>query len=112
MTICDLLRHGAGLPDHMHMESLQAEMAARMAAGGAAMPPEEAISFVLDAAPLFPAGSGRAYTDTGYLLLGLAIEAAVGRAFYHIVAERFLRPLGLESTEPSDRPDLPGLAVG
>ncbi|EDZ48562.1 beta-lactamase [Rhodobacterales bacterium Y4I] len=112
ITVRDLLRHGSGLPDHVHLETFQTEMGARMAGGGAAIGPEEALAFVQDAEPLFPAGSGWAYTDTGYLLLGLVIEDVSGRSFYDLVDTRFLDPLGLDDTAPSDRPDLPGLAVG
>lgn len=112
MTVGDLLRHGAGLPDHVHLDSFQSEMGARMAGGGPAITPQEAIAFVLDAELLFPAGAGWAYTDTGYLLLGLVIEEVTGQRFYDLVEARFLGPLGLADTGPSDRPDLPGLAVG
>jgi D-alanyl-D-alanine carboxypeptidase len=112
MTVGDLVHHASGLPDHVHLESFQAEMATRMSSGGAALSPEEAIAFVLDAEPLFPARSGWAYTDTGYLLLGLVIEEASGEAYYDLVRDRFLGPLGLTATAPSDRPDLPHLAVG
>ncbi|WP_245626789.1 serine hydrolase domain-containing protein [Aestuariivita boseongensis] len=112
MTLRDLLHHGSGLPDHVYLATFQAEMRARTATGGAAMRPEEAISFVLGADPLFPAGSGWAYSDTGYLLLGLVIEEVSGRSFYDLVGSRFLVPLSLDQTAPSDRPDLPGLAIG
>lgn len=112
MTVGDLMRHTAGLPDHVHQGAFQAEMARRMTSGAAAMSPEEAIAFVFDAEPLFPAGSGWSYSDTGYLLLGLVIEAASDRDYYDLVAERFLAPLALGATTPSDRPDLPGLEVG
>ncbi|WP_457773466.1 serine hydrolase [Phycobium rhodophyticola] len=87
-------------------------MARRMASEGAAFSPEESVAFILDATPAFPTGSGWAYTDTGYLLLGLAIEEASGQAYYDLVAERFLEPLGLTATTSSDRPTLLGLAVG
>ncbi len=112
MTVGDLLRHTSGLPDHVHLQGFQSEMAARMAGGSAAFKPEEAIAFVLDTDPLFPAGEGWAYSDTGYLLLGLVIEHAGGAAYYDLVAERFLTPLGLTATTPSDTPILPGLAAG
>lgn len=112
MRVGDLMCHGAGLPDHVHLDAFQAEMSLRMASGGAAFTPEEAIAYVLDAEPLFPAGQGWNYTDTGYLLLGLVIEAASDQSYYDLVTERFLQPLALTSTRPSDRPDLPGLAVG
>jgi D-alanyl-D-alanine carboxypeptidase len=112
MTVGDLVRHGAGLPDHVHLESFQIEMAERMGSGVAAFTPEEAIAFILDAEPLFEAGAGWAYTDTGYLLLGLVIEAASGRTYYDLVTERFLHPLGLADTRPSDTRALPELAAG
>lgn len=112
MTVGDLLRHTSGLPDHVHVEGFQSEMASRMASGSAGFTPEEAIAFVLDSDPLFPAGEGWAYSDTGYLLLGLVIEQAGGAAYYDLVAERFLTPLGLTATTPSDTPILPGLAAG
>lgn len=112
MTVGDLLRHTSGLPDHVHLQGFQFEMAARMAGGSAAFTPEEAIAFVLDADPLFPAGQAWAYSDTGYLLLGLVIEQAGRAAYYDLVAERFLVPLGLTATTPSDTPILPGLAAG
>ena len=112
MTVGDLLRHTSGLPDHVHLETFQSEMAARMASGSAAFTPEEAIAFVLDTDPLFPAGEAWAYSDTGYLLLGLVIEQASGAACYNLVDERFLTPLGLTATTPSDMRALPGLAAG
>jgi D-alanyl-D-alanine carboxypeptidase len=112
MTVADLMRHAAGLSDHVHMEPFQADMRARLRDGADAPAPEEAIGFVLDAAPLFLAGEGWSYSDTGYLLLGLVIEEAAGRPYHDIVAERFLDPLGLKATLPSDSRSLPGLAVG
>jgi D-alanyl-D-alanine carboxypeptidase len=112
MTVGDLLRHTSGLPDHVHLQGFQSEMALRMAGGGPAFTPEEAIAFVLDTDPLFPAREAWAYSDTGYLLLGLVIEHASGAAHYDLVAERFLVPLGLTATTPSDTPILPGLATG
>jgi D-alanyl-D-alanine carboxypeptidase len=112
MTIADLLHHSAGIADHVHSEAFSAAMIRRVQTGGDALSPEAAIAFILDTKPLFPAGTGWAYSDTGYLLLGLVIEEAAGRSYYDLVSERFLRPLGLEATSPSDRRSLPGLAVG
>lgn len=112
MTVGDLMRHTSGLPDHVHMDPFAAEMAARVASGADALSPAAAIGFVLDTEPLFPAGAGWSYSDTGYLLLGLVIEEASGGSYYHLVAERLLTPLGLDATARSDRRDIQGLAVG
>ena len=112
ITIGDLLRHSSGLPDHVHLETFAAETAARVGTGQDALSPEAAIGFVLDQEPLFDAGTGWAYSDTGYLLLGLIVEAVTGRTYYDLVQERFLGPLGLTQTAPSNARMLPGLAVG
>ncbi len=112
MTIADLLRHSAGLPDHVHMDAFAVEMARRLANGEDALSPQEAISFVFGAEPLFPAGAGWDYSDTGYLLLGLLIEKVAGETYFDLVAERFLSPLSLDATEPSNQRSLADLAVG
>lgn len=41
--------------------------------------PDVLVSFILDAEPLFPAGESWAYTDTGYILIGLVIIASSAR---------------------------------
>ncbi len=112
MTIGDLLRHGAGLRDHINTAAFGAEMGPRMASGAEALPPDAMIGFILDEEALFPAGSGWSYTDTGYLLLGLIIEQASGGTYYQLVTDRFLTPLGLDATAPSNRREIPRLAVG
>ena len=43
MTVGDLMRHAAGLPDHIYDEDFAAEMRARVMAGLDALPPETAI---------------------------------------------------------------------
>lgn len=112
MTVGDLSRHAAGLPDHVHPEAFRAGMAGRMGSGASAVTPQDAMAFDLDAEPLFDAGSGWAHTDILYLLLGLVIEDASGRTYDDLVAERFLDPLGLAGTHPSDTRTLRGLTAG
>jgi len=53
-----------------------------------------------------------AYTDTGYILLGLIIEKASGRTFYDMTQEYFLDPMGLYSTSPSTSRSIKGLVPG
>ncbi|MYM54271.1 serine hydrolase domain-containing protein [Thalassovita mangrovi] len=110
MTIGQLLTHSAGLPDHVHMDGVVQALIEL----GTAQPfePSDVLSFVLDQPPLFEAGSGWAYSDTGYILLGLVIEAASGRDVFDLARERFLQPLGLTDTVPSRSPVIEGLAVG
>ncbi len=112
IRIGHLLHHQSGLPDHPHLAAFQDAAAARIASGGRAFTPEELLGFVTGREALFEAGTGWAYSDTGYILLGLVIEEVTGQRYYDVVADRFLAPLNLSDTIPSDRPDLPGLAVG
>ncbi len=112
ITLGHLLRHQSGLPDHPQLPAFQAAAGRRIAAGKPAFTPAELLGFVSGQEALFPAGNGWAYSDTGYILLGLVIEKVSGRTYYDLVQEQFLGPLGLAGTIPSDRRDIPGLAVG
>jgi D-alanyl-D-alanine carboxypeptidase len=111
ITIDHLLRHRAGLPDHVHLPEFQAAWS-RIAAGEGTFSPEGLVGFVIEREPLFEVGTGWAYSDTGYVLLGLVIEAVTGRLYHEVVRERLIAPLALTGTFPSDRRNLPGLAVG
>src|SRR6056297_1842013 len=111
ITIDHLLHHSSGLPDHVHLPEFQRDWT-RLTAGDGDFDPERLMDFVAGREPLFEVGAGWAYSDTGYVLLGLVIEEVTGQAWQEAVRARLLRPLGLDGTVPSDRPDLPGLAVG
>lgn len=112
ITLRQLLNHSAGLPDHVHLDSFVSAVSRRWQEPGNPFPPESLIEFVLDLPPLFEAGEGWAYTDTGYIVAGLAMEAATGRCYYDEIQNRFLTPLGLTLTSPSNRRYLPGLVAG
>jgi D-alanyl-D-alanine carboxypeptidase len=112
ITVRHLLRHQSGLPDHVHLAAYQQAFGESPCCPGGSAEPEQAVDFILDQPALFAAGAGWAYTDTGYILLGLIIEQAAERAYYDEVRDRFLDPLGLTLTTPSDRCQLPGLAAG
>ena len=111
ITIGQLLRHTAGLPDHVHLPAFQ-QAWPRLAMVQSDIDPEDLVGFVLGQHPAFEAGTAWAYSDTGYVLLGLVIEAVSGQPWQEAVKARFLEPLGLTETFASDRPDLIGLAIG
>ena len=52
------------------------------------------------------------YYDTNYILAGMVVERAAGRSLYEEVAARFLKPLRLGRTIPSDSHVLPEVANG
>ncbi len=107
ITLRHLLTHRSGLPDHVYTKRF-----AQLFSERKAVPPEVLIECILDQPPLFEAGTDWAYTDTGYILLGLVIEQATGNTYYGEVEQRFLKPLKLNMTAPSDRLLLPGLVAG
>lgn len=113
MTLRMLLSHSAGVRNHVAEPGfIAAWEAGRRSDPDSAPTPRESISYVLDQSPLFPLGRGYAYTDTGYLMVGLVIEKVAASTYYDEVRRRFLVPLGLALTMPSDRRNLPGLAAG
>ncbi len=112
ITLRHLLTHTAGIPDHVQSESFARAFAASLDSETNPFSPEDLVGFMLDETPLFAAGEGWAYSDTGYILLGMVIEEATGNRYYDEVERRFLGPLGLKQTSPSDRRTLPGLAAG
>ncbi len=114
ITLRHLLNHSAGLIDHaFDSESFVAAVRARMLPDpDHFLRPPELVAFALDQEPLFPAGRGFNYTDTGYILLGMALEAASGSSYYDELRRRILEPLSLDMTHPQDRRDAPALAQG
>lgn len=110
ITIGHLLRHTSGLPDHVHIEGAGAKLIEL----GLAVPfdPLDAIAITFKMQPLFEPGKAWSYSDTGYLLLGMVIEAATDQTVFNLAKERFLDPLGLRHTIPSNSPKLSRLAVG
>ena len=116
ITIRHLLMHRSGLVDHIY-EPAWIDKARQMVKNldndpDAYFKPVELVQFVLKRKPLFPAGQGFKYTDTGYILLGMIIERAGGASYYNQVRQRFLNPLKLTLTEPADHRDITNLAAG
>lgn len=113
ITLRQLLNHSSGIPDHIYMENFAKAHAAKWQEPGNPFPPEAIVEFVFDQPALFEAGKGWNYTDTGYILIGLIIQkVATDSFFYDEVQRRFIEPLGLTQTSPSNQKELPGLASG
>ena len=112
ITLRHLLTHRSGLPDHVHLNAFVEAVSSRWQEPDNPFPPDTLVQFVLGHPALFSPGDGWAYSDTGYILAGLIIEEVTGRDYYDLVQERFLTPLGLRHTSPSNSRTLPGLAAG
>ncbi|HEY5758930.1 MAG TPA: serine hydrolase domain-containing protein, partial [Steroidobacter sp.] len=113
LTIRMLLQHRGGLENYYNNPRFFEWYQAKVAEDPAYVPGfDTLIEFVCDRPPLFPAGQGFNYTDVGYLLVGLALESATGRAYYDLARELYLDPLGLTLTASSNGRSIPGLAQG
>jgi D-alanyl-D-alanine carboxypeptidase len=108
--------HRGGLGDHVYDQRFAAKVRELAAGDGGQsdfyFKPSELVQFILKRKPLSPAGQKYAYTDTGYILLGMIIERAGGASYYEQLHRRFLEPLKLELTTPADKRDIPGVAAG
>lgn len=100
MTLRHLLSHSAGLEDRVFDSASREEAQKRRSRPDdeAWFRPHELVSVLLDREPLFASGEGFHYTDTGYIVAGLALETACGDVMDFIDRE-FLTPLGLGDTE-------------
>lgn len=112
ITVRMLLNHSSGLVDHVYLDSFWDAAKVRIKNPDYAFTPPEMIAFGYGSKSLFEPGEGFHYTDLGYLLLGLVIEKAGGKSYYTLLQERFLYPLGLTFTGPSDGRIFNGLAQG
>jgi D-alanyl-D-alanine carboxypeptidase len=115
ITLRHLLNHSSGLIDHVFNpdSGFQAYAKEVMSSGGELdFDPHDLVRFVLDRPPLFPAGEGYRYTDTGYILVGLIIEKATDSTYYEQLQKRLLQPLRLQRTVPQNTRRVPGIVQG
>lgn len=109
ITVRMLLQHTSGLPRYVFQPAF---IQALKEQPDRSWKPEELLGFVANMEPQHPPGKGWAYSDTNYLLLGLLLEKISGKAYYSLLEEQILKPLGLQHTYPSTQAELPGLTQG
>ena len=65
--------------------------------------PREIVAMVSDPALRFPPGEKFEYSNTGFILLGMVIEAVTRGDYWDELDRRLLRPAGMMSTGPRQR---------
>ena len=96
ITIEKLLKHRAGFNDFATSQEWVAEIAKDP---GRARTPLEIISWALAHAELVGApGENYRYSDTGYVLLGILLEAVTGIPYWQLCRERIFDPLDMADT--------------
>jgi D-alanyl-D-alanine carboxypeptidase len=104
-TIHQLLTHTSGIPSYTDGPMRRLD---RMGAT-----PRELLAVVADKPMQFPHGARMAYNNTGYVLLGLLIEAVSGMKYEQFVETRLFAPLGMrDSGFDNSRRVLPRRAGG
>ncbi|MFD0417751.1 serine hydrolase domain-containing protein [Streptomyces sp. NPDC127108] len=102
ITLRQLLQHTSGIhDDYPGFDSAAAYYEKRFDP----YTPRQLVERAMRHRPDFRPGRGWAYSNVGYMLLGMVIEKATGRTWHTEVRERLLEPLGLRHTyHPDDSP--------
>ena len=95
ITIRMLLNHTSGIFDYAADADWSAAVIAHPNRYWA---PQELVAVGTAHSPLFPPGQGLAYSNTGYILLGLVLERVTGQPVQDLVTQRVVRPLRLHGT--------------
>ena len=90
VTVRQLLTHTSGLPDY---ENLIPEGTTLQ------LDDLDVLQLLMDAKePIFAPGAKWQYSNSGYALLGLIVEAAAKKPFHQFLADGFFKPLGMTNT--------------
>ncbi|MFD9327146.1 serine hydrolase domain-containing protein [Streptomyces sp. NPDC060065] len=95
ITIRQLLQHTSGIHDDLPGYTTPKEYYRQR---HDIHSPEQLVARAMAHAPDFPPGEGWAYSNTGYVLLGMIIQKATGQPAHQEIEERVLGPLGLDRT--------------
>jgi D-alanyl-D-alanine carboxypeptidase len=107
VNIRQLLNHTSGVPDYTlePIVRLYTDPQARFRA----WTPRELVALIADQPPDFSPGTAWSYSNTGYVLAGMIVEAATGHKLGQELTRRIFRPLGLRDTFfPVNAPGIPG----
>jgi D-alanyl-D-alanine carboxypeptidase len=104
ITVRQLLQHTSGLADYVQ------DVLADPDGINHPWQPEELVTLGLSHPPLFAPGTGWAYSNTGYVVLGMLVEAVTGNDIRTEITDRIIKPLRLNQTSyprPGDK-SIPG----
>jgi CubicO group peptidase (beta-lactamase class C family) len=102
ITIAQLLTHTSGLGD----------VFARWRPRAAKLDVSELLDRVRSEPLQFAPGTGQAYSNSGYVVLGAVLDAITGRDYYEYIREHVFRPAGMRHTGWHALDQLPHMAHG
>jgi D-alanyl-D-alanine carboxypeptidase len=103
-TVLQLMQHRSGLPRYAFKKEVW-ETAKNNP--DKVWSYKDRLSYVFGDSAVHKAGDGFAYSDTGYLLLGMLLEKVTGKYFYDAIRERVIDPMKLEQTYGADKRSYP-----
>jgi D-alanyl-D-alanine carboxypeptidase len=109
VTLRHLLSHTSGIP---HVSQLDGVDKTLIRDRGRRWTAEQVIGLVADQELLFPPGTGYAYSNTNYVLLGQVIQAVTGSSWAVEVRRRIIDPLRLTHTFVAGVDRVPPLVAG
>lgn len=99
VTIRHLLTHTSGLPDYEQLMDEAEKQKGPRWSPTRQIRDDEVLALLLQAERLrFVPGSGWAYSNSGYVVLGLVVARAAGKPFGEVLRERIFAPLGMSRT--------------
>ncbi|MFF1874301.1 serine hydrolase domain-containing protein [Kitasatospora herbaricolor] len=113
ITLRQLLDHTSGIPDYTEDQRFELKDEAdilRWVDTGrwTTYRPRELVDVATAHPALFPPGTGWSYSNTNYLLAGMAVERVTGHSWEEEVRRRVVLPLGLTGTSfPRTSPFVP-----
>lgn len=115
VTLQQLLSHTSGVGDYFEgpVKSGKPMLDIISANPDLSFTPEALIAFTRDNQfPIGPPGQQFYYSDTGYILLGLILEAIEGKSYSDILDERIFKPLDMKDSYLMFYQDKPADIVG
>ena len=106
VTFRQLLSHTSGIADYFEGPVNTGETMAQLLVSQPerVWQPQELLDFSKDFQTAVNApGESYAYSDSGYILLGLIIEAVESKAYERVLEERFFNPLGMNDSYMATR---------
>ncbi|WP_235854342.1 serine hydrolase domain-containing protein [Nonomuraea aridisoli] len=91
ITVRQLLNHTSGLADYV----AHPEFEDPMVYGGRTYRPEQLVGYAEELGPVSEPGRRFAYSNAGYIVLGLLVERVTGHPLATEVSRRVLRPAGM-----------------
>ncbi|CCH12797.1 serine hydrolase domain-containing protein [Stenotrophomonas muris] len=104
-SLLQLLSHTSGIPNYLNEDNFLRLMPTNPA-------PRELLAEVAERPLAFAPGARHAYSNTNYILLGLAIEHATGMDYWRVLQEEILSPLGMRDAGPRRADDRRRVAQG